>query len=78
MEITRPDQGSRAREQVSIGPRPFRHGNSSNVTVMPLTRVWVSIGPRPFRHGNVSDELTIQDTDIGFQLGHVLSDMEIS
>jgi len=37
----------------------------------------VSIGPRPFRHGNAKDLLTIHKLVEMFQLGHVLSDMEI-
>ena len=38
----------------------------------------VSIGPRPFRHGNVQpDGQHHPKTRKGFQLGHVLSDMEM-
>ena len=92
------------KQRVSIGPRPFGHGN---VAVL----MWgamaledgVSIGPRPFGHGNGNDHIgnagrsscfnwatsfrTWKCATKGasanfaarwrFQLGHVLSDMEI-
>ena len=37
----------------------------------------VSIGPRPFGHGNMADGYPDMFYAIAFQLGHVLSDMEI-
>ena len=46
---------------VSIGPRPFRHGNITAFGIG-FSYFLVSIGPRPFRHGNtgkVSRELEI-------------------
>jgi len=38
-------------KEVSIGPRPFRHGNARDAQEALLASL-VSIGPRPFRHGN--------------------------
>jgi len=61
---------------VSIGPRPFRHGNIADEHKNDDPAKAVSIGPRPFRHGNVLILLLV-GTAMAFQLGHVLSDMEI-
>ena len=38
----------------------------------------VFIGPRPFRHGNTGGKNFWPNAIVKFQLGHVLSDMEIS
>ena len=38
----------------------------------------VSIGPRPFGHGNITVPLPLPIDTPPFQLGHVLSDMEIT
>jgi len=62
--------------RVSIGPRPFRHGNSAPSEIKEITIEQVSIGPRLFRHGNgISNH--IKGSIKKFQLGHVFSDMEI-
>jgi len=61
---------------VSIGPRPFRHGNTLMFTKGGKGRN-VSIGPRPFRHGNVLCNRGSVTREMVFQLGHIFSDMEI-
>ena len=42
-----------------------------------MADIGVSIGPRPFRHGNSVLSARARPSKFGFQLGHVLSDMEI-
>ena len=42
-----------------------------------MTSITVSIGPRPFRHGNREAKNGKLQGIVRFQLGHVLSDMEI-
>ena len=52
MEICGAGSYSRAIGGVSIGPRPFGHGNAALLAEIHQSRKEVSIGPRPFGHGN--------------------------
>jgi len=54
---------------VSIGPRPFRHGNGGATYNLTFSSPGVSIGPRPFRHGNTVKNYRKPPTVIEVSIG---------